>query len=326
MPTDELAQYEIRDRLHWFKLDRRDFLKLCAGGLLVCLDGASTAAQEAGRRLGDHELPKEVSAWVHIDEDGKVTVFTGKVEIGQNIRTSLAQLVAEELRVPVGSITMVMGDTDLTPWDMGTFGSRSTPTMGPQLRTMDSTARQMLIEAAAQRWKVDPSTLTAADGRVSNPKNGESLSYGEITRGGKLTQSVSSDPPLAPASDWKIAGTAVPKADGRDFVTGKHQYPSDIMRPAMMLGKILRPAGFNATLVSLDTSAAEKLPTTKIVHDGDFVGVVTDDASTAEQALSLIKAKWSVPAQISNQELFEYLRNHQESEDSGSQRTSASVV
>ena len=197
---------------------------------------------------------------MHIDADGRVTVFTGKVEIGQNIRTSLAQLVAEELRVPIGTITMVMGDTDLTPWDMGTFGSRSTPTMGPQLRTMASTARQMLIEAAAQRWNVDdPSTLTAADGRVSNPKNRQSLSYGEITRGEKFTQSVSGDPPLTPSSDWKIAGTALPKAGGRDFVTGKHQYPSDVTRPGMMFGKVLRPDGFNATLVSLDTNAAEKL-------------------------------------------------------------------
>src|SRR5215813_7148912 len=208
MPADDLAvevaQYEIRDRLHWFQLDRRDFLKLCGGGLLVCLENA--VAQESGRGArGGHELPKEVSAWVHIDEDGRVTVFTGKVEVGQNIRTSLAQLVAEELRVPFNTINMVMGDTDLTPWDMGTFGSRSTPTMGPQLRTMALTARQMLVETAAHRWNVDSSTLMAADGCVTNPKNGKSLTYGEITRGEKLTQTVTGDPPLTPAMNWKIA-------------------------------------------------------------------------------------------------------------------------
>jgi isoquinoline 1-oxidoreductase len=324
--TSELAQDEMRDRIHWFQLDRRDFLKLCGGGLLVLLEGGSAAAQEAGRGGREHKLPKEVCAWVHIDADGAVTVFTGKVEIGQNIRTSLAQLVAEELRVPVGTITMVMGDTDLTPWDMGTFGSRSTPTMGPQLRTMASTARQMLVETAAQRWKVDPSTLTAADGKVTNPKSRESLGYGEITRGEKLTQSVSGDPPLTPASDWKIAGTELPKADGRDFVTGKHEYPSDIKRPGMMFGKVLRPAGFNATLASLDTSAAEKLPTTKIVRDGDFVGVVAEDASTAEQALSSIQAKWNVPVQISNQELFEYLRKNPDNEGDRPPRASGSVA
>jgi isoquinoline 1-oxidoreductase len=105
----ELAQPEIGDRLHWFQLDRRDFLKLCGGGLLVCLAGASGSAQESGRGFREHELPQEVSAWIHIDEDEKITIFTGKVEVGQNIRTSLAQLVAEELRVPFNRITMVMG-------------------------------------------------------------------------------------------------------------------------------------------------------------------------------------------------------------------------
>jgi isoquinoline 1-oxidoreductase len=314
-PPLDLAPPEIPKRLHWFQLDRRDFLKLCAGGLLVTLENPSAVSQEAGHSGREHELPKEVNAWVHIDEGGKVTVFTGKVEVGQNIRTSLAQLVAEELRTPFNTITMVMGDTDLTPWDMGTFGSRSTPTMGPQLRTMASTARQMLVETAAQRWSVDPSTLTAADGHVTNPKNGRSLTYGEITRGEKLTQSVSGDPPLTLASNWKIAGAALSKADGRAFVTGKHQYPSDIMRPGMMFGKILRPSGFNATLASLDTSAAEKITATKIVRDGDFVGVVSENALTAEQAQSMIQAKWNVPAQISNQELFEFLRNNPEIED-----------
>lgn len=326
MPVDELSQHEIRERVHWFELDRRDFLKLCGGGLLVVLGGASSAAQEAGRGFREHELPKEVSAWVHIDEDGKVTVFTGKVEIGQNIRTSLAQLVAEELRVPFSAITMVMGDTDLTPWDMGTFGSRSTPTMGPQLRTMASTAREMLVETAAQRWKADPATLVAADGRVTNPKSRQSLTYGEITHGEKLTQTVSGDPPLTPAIDWKIAGKPHLKVDGRDFVTGKHLYPSDIIRPEIMFGKVLRPSGFNATLVSLDTSAAEKIPGVHVVRDGDFVGVAADDSVIAEQALGAIQAKWNVPAQISNKELFDYLRNNPENDGKGREPASESVT
>ena len=262
-------------------------------------------AQESGRNFGGHQLPQEVSAWIHIDADGKVTVFTGKVEIGQNIRTSLAQSVAEELRAPFASITMVMGDTDLVPWDMGTFGSRSTPTMGPQLRTMAMTAREMLIETAAERWKADPATLQAENGRVTNPATNVSLGYGEITKGEKLTRAIAGDPPLTPASEWKIAGTAVPKVDGREFVTGKHAYPSDIVRPGMVFGKVLRPAGYNATLVSVDTGAAEKIPGVQVVRDGDFVGVVADDVWTAEQALLKIDAKWKVPAQISNAELFE---------------------
>ena len=311
MPADEWMTedhlHEIRDRVRAFELDRRDFLRLCGGGLLVCLAGTAIG-QESGHARGGHTLPEEVSAWIHIDTDGTVTVFTGKVEVGQNIRTSLAQSVAEELRVPFGAISMVMGDTELTPWDMGTFGSRSTPTMGPQLRNMAVVARQLLVETAARRWGVDPDTLTAADGKVTNPRNGDSLAYGAITGGEKLTRTVSGDPPLTAAIAWKIAGTAIPKVNGRDFVTGKHEYPSDITRPELLFGKVLRPTGFNATMISADTSAAEKLPGVLIVRDGDFIGVVAGDVWTAEQAILKIEAKWNVPQQISSHELFEQLK------------------
>ena len=306
----EAALHQIRDRIRAFELDRRDFLRLCAGGLLVSLSG-SAIAQESGRSgFTRHELPQDVAAWIHIGLDGGVTVFTGKVEIGQNIRTSLAQSVAEELRVPFGSITMLMGDTALTPWDMGTFGSRSTPTMGPQLRNMAVVARQMLVEAAAQRWNVDPAGLTADAGKVTNPKTGNSLGYGEITRGEKLTRAVSGDPPLTPAAEWKVAGTPVPKVNGREFVTGAHRFPSDIARSGMLFGKVVRPSGFHATLTSADTSAAEKIPGVQVVRDGDFIGVVAPDVWTAEQALTKIHAQWNVPPQISNRELFAYLRHN----------------
>lgn len=326
-PAGEVVQSISYDLPSLSSLDRRDFLKFLGGGLLICLTHASSLAQESGRTFGSHELPKDLSAWLHIAADGQVKVFTGKVEVGQNIRTSLAQQVAEELRVPFESIAMVMGDTDLTPWDMGTFGSRTTPTMGPQLRTMAVAAREMLLEMAAQRWHVDAATLTAANGKITDAKKARSLAYGELTRGEKLVKTVSADESLTPAKEWKIAGTAVPKAEGRDFVTGKHKYPSDISRPEMMFGGVLRPDGFNATLVSLDTSAAEKLPGVKVLHDGDFIGLVAPDAFTAENAVSAIHAKWNVPAQPSNQGLFAYLKNNPESgRDDGPQHVSGSVA
>jgi nicotinate dehydrogenase subunit B len=310
-----------------FELDRRDFLRVLGGGLLVCFTPASAWAQESGRSFGDHELPKSVDAWLHIAADGKVKVFTGKVEVGQNIRTSLAQLVAEELRVPFNSITMVMGDTDLVPWDMGTFGSRTTPTMGPQLRTMAAAAREILLGLAAERWKTDAETLSAADGKITNRQTSQSLSYGELTRGEKLIRDVSAPPRFTAATDWKVAGTAVPKAEGRDFVTGRHKFPSDIVRPGMMFGAVLRPDGFHATPISLDTSAAEKLPGVKIVRDGDFTGVVVADAFTAQHALSAIRAKWNLPAQPSNREIFEYLKNNPESgREEGPQHMAGSVA
>jgi isoquinoline 1-oxidoreductase len=326
-PTTEIAQSGSAALPSLPELARRDFLKALGGGLLVCLTHSSSWAQESGRAFGGHELPKELSAWLHIAADGQVRVFTGKVEVGQNIRTSLAQQVAEELRVPFDAIAMVMGDTDLTPWDMGTFGSRTTPTMGPQLRTMAAAARQMLLEIAAQRWHVAPASLTAADGKVTDAQNARSLAYGELTRGEKLVKTVISEESLTPVPEWKIAGTAVPKAEGREFVTGKHKYPSDISRPEMMFGAVLRPDGFNATLVSIDTGAAEKLPGVKVVRDGDFIGLAAPDAFAAQHALSAIQAKWKVPAQPSNQGLFTYLKNNPESgRDDGPQHVSGSVA
>ncbi len=296
-----------------WELDRRDFLKVLGGGLFVCATDLPGLAQETGGRFGSHVLPKNISAWLHIAANNQVTVFTGKVEVGQNIRTSLAQQVAEELHVPFDSITMVMGDTDRVPWDMGTFGSRTTPTMAPILRKMGAAARELLTERAARRWKVNAGELTASDGKVIDRKHARSVTYGELTRGRNLVKVVTGHPALTPATKWKIAGTSVPKVEGREFVTGEHKFPSDIVRPGMLFGAVLRASGFNAKLDSLDTSAAEKMDGVKVVRDGDFVGTVAPDSYTAHQAVKAIQAKWSVPEQPSNKDLFAYLKNHPES-------------
>ena len=289
---------------------RRDFLKLFGSGLVIGLAPAPALTQESGRRFGfgEHELPKEVSAWLHIAPDSRVTVFTGKVEVGQNIRTSLAQQVAEELRVPFNSIGMVMGDTARTPYDMGTFGSRTTPTMGPELRTMAMAARETLLQLAADRWHADAATLQAANAIVTDPATSHSATYGELTQGKDLVKIVSGDPALTAAADWKIAGTSIPKAEIRDFVTGRHVFPSDVARPGLLHGAIVRPAGYHATLQSLDTSAADKMPGVQIVHDGDFIGIVAPDYSTAHSAADAVKAEWNVPPQPSNAELFSILK------------------
>jgi isoquinoline 1-oxidoreductase len=308
------------------QLDRREFLKSLGAGILVVLAPGIALAQESGRGGGGHDLPKDLSAWIHIDADGVVKVFTGKVEVGQNIRTSLAQLVAEELRVPFDSVAMVMGDTDLVPWDMGTFGSRSTPTMGPQLRKMAAAARQLLLDKAAQTWHADAGTLTAADGKIVDATHSRFISYGQLTRGENLVKVVSADETLTPAAEWKIAGTPVHKAGGRDFVTGKHKFPSDIARPGMLFGAMVRPEGFNATLVSVDSSEAEKMPGVQVVRDGDFMGVVAPDANTAQQAVQAIQAKWNVPQQQGNDGLFDYLKNTPEpGEESRPEHAAGSV-
>jgi len=319
--TLEIAPPDSANAPRCFALDRRAFLQLFGGGLLVCLTGESSA-QESGRGGGGfggrQQVPGDVSAWIHIAADNRISVFTGKVEVGQNIRTSLAQQVADELMVPFDAITMVMGDTDLVPFDQGTFGSQSTPQMGPRLRTMAAAARQTLVEIAAKQWSCDAAALIVANGKVTAPNANQSLTYGQLTKGEKLIATVSANVPLLAPKDWRIAGTPVPKANGRDFVTGKHQYPSDITVPGMMFGKVLRASGYNATLDSIDTSAAEKMPGVKLVRDGDFIGVVAPDAWTAEEALASIKAKWTVPSQPSNRNIFDYLKTNSEApRDSG---------
>ena len=297
-------------------IDRRDFLKGLGAGLLIALASREAWAQESGRGggWGGHPLPKDLNAWIHIGADGQVKVFTGKVEVGQNIRTSLAQAVAEELRTPFDSVTMIMGDTDLVPWDMGTFGSMTTPTMAPRLRKMAVAARQMLIEMAATRvaggW-------VAADGRGRQGDGGEWRPVHCVRRADarrEAGEGDGGDPPLTPATEWKIAGTPIHKVGGRDFVTGKHKYPSDIARPGMMYGAVVRPAGFNAKLESVDTSAAEKMAGVKVVRDGEFIGVVAADAYTARKAVEAIQAKWDVPPQQGNDGLFAYLKSHPENE------------
>ncbi len=311
--TIEPERYEFTAAApYYFDLDRREFFKfLGAGVLVVSILKPAVMAQESGasRRSRGDSRPKEIDAWLHIAEDGKVTVYTGKVEVGQNIRTSLTQAVAEELHVAMRKIELIMGDTKLTPFDMGTFGSRTTPTMNPQLRRVAAAARDTLIALAAAQWKVDAKHLVADDGKITDPQTNRSIEYAALTKGQQLTESLPAEDPLIPATNWKVAGQPAAKVNGRDFVTGKHRYPSDQTQPGMLYGKVLRPPAFGAVLVSLDTQKAEQMGAT-VVHDGDFVGVAAPTSDLAEAAIASIHAEWKSDPQISNKELFDYLKQN----------------
>ena len=284
----EPERYELKaSSAYHFELDRREFFRFLGAGILIVGVLKSThALQESGAGKGpDESLPNEIAAWLHIGESGAVTVYTGKVEVGQNIRTSLSQCVAEELRVPVSKIQMVMGDTQLTPFDMGTFGSRTTPTMSPQLRKVASAARDVLIGLAATKWQIDRKRLIAADGKVTDPQTRRSVEYAALVNGQQLTQTLPVEDPLIPPTQWTVQGQSLLKVDGRDFVTGKHRYPSDQKLPGMLHGKILRPASFGATLVSIDVHEAEQIPGVTVIRDGNFVGAVAPSAEIASRAV-----------------------------------------
>jgi nicotinate dehydrogenase subunit B len=310
----ERERYELQEAPSYrFETDRREFFKyLGAGILIVCAAKATRAGQESGggRRPSGEALPQEISAWLHVGDDGGVTAFTGKVEVGQNIRTSLSQAVAEELHVSVAKIQIVMGDTQLTPYDRGTFGSLSTPVMNLQLRRAASAARDVLINLAATQWQADCTRLVAADGRVTDPTTKKSVEYAALVKGQQLTESLPAVDPLAPAAEWTVAGQSLPKVDGRDFVTGKHQYPSDQKIADMLYGKIVRPNAFGATLISVDTRAAEQIPGVTVVHDGNFVGVAGPSETISQTAAATIRAEWKSDPQPSSKELFEYLKKN----------------
>jgi isoquinoline 1-oxidoreductase len=293
-----------------FHFDRRDFIKTFGLGILfiVPITHAFSQQQDESGRGFDNNLPNSIGAWIHIDEKGVVTTFTGKVEFGQNIRTSLTQAVADELHVPVESVRVVMGDTELVPFDMGTFGSRTTPTMAPQLRKAAAAAREMLIAMAAEELKLQPGDLRIVNARFENHDKSKTLTLAEVARGRKLVKVIPENIAITKAADWTIAGKSVSKVDAGDFVTGRHRYTSDIKRAGMLYGKIVRPTTLNATLRSANAKVAEAIPGVKVVVDGNFIGVTAPDQQTAARAASMITADWQMTVQPSNAELFDLLR------------------
>jgi nicotinate dehydrogenase subunit B len=313
----ELERYEFFESPRYqFELDRRVFFKILGAGIVVCfaVRKADAQQQQGRRRRGGgrgfgRAMPKELGAWLHINEAGEVTAFSGKVEIGQNARTSLSQAVAEELRLPIAAIRFVMADTDLTPFDAGTFGSGTTPRMAPQLRRVAGTARELLIDMAAKRLAVDRATLKVSDGKVEHSASNRSISFGELAKDKQFTKTVTSDSAVTPIGEWKIEGHSVPKVEGAAIVTGKHRYASDIRLPGMLFGKVLRPPSLNATLKSANLKDAQAVPGVTVVRDGSFIGVAAPTRPLAEEALAAIHAEWTAPEKpASDKHLFADLK------------------
>jgi nicotinate dehydrogenase subunit B len=304
----EVERYEFFETSPW-AVNRREFFRITGAGMVVALLlGESLPAQQPGRRGGGGRGPTDISAWLHIGEDGAVTVYTGKVEIGQNVRTSLSQAVAEELQLPVERITMVMADTERVPNDGGTSGSQSTPQTFAHLRRVAAAAREALVDLAAEKTKFDRDKFVVADGKVT-PPTGPPFTFGQLTKGQKLMKVVRADVATTTPKKWAVAGTSVPKIDGRAFVTGGHQYASDIRRPGMVFGRVLRPKAFKAKLKSVTTKEAETLPDVKVVRDGDFLGVLAPTAQAAADALAAVQAEWQTTPQVSAVDLFKHLKD-----------------
>ncbi len=310
----EPERYELFEPLPYtFNFSRREFLGAAGAGVvvLVVLRNAAQAFDGNGAAVASQaqQNTNAIGAWLHIGEDGTVTGYTGKVEVGQDIRTSLSQHIAEELRVSMSRVTLVMGDTDLTPFDQGTFGSRSTPQMGTQLRRAAAAARATLLGLAATQWGTSAADLSLSDGRISHRQSNRSAGIGEFTKGARLVQTIASDSPTTAAAQWSTLGKAVAKVKGREIVTGKHRYTADMRMPGMLIGMVLRPATIGATLLSFDDAAARAIPNVVVVRDGDFAGVAAPDEMVAARALALLRAEWSSSPQPSHRDVFDHLRS-----------------
>jgi CO/xanthine dehydrogenase Mo-binding subunit len=308
MNKNERPAAEIADRPHPGTFDRRRFLQLLGGGVTVLFTaGDPLALAQTGRRQGGD--PEDFNAYLRIGEDGRVTCFSGKIEMGQGIHTSLAQMAAEELDVPLGSVDMVMGDTALCPWDGGTFGSRSTKEYGIALRQAAAEARAVLVELAAERLRVHPDRLTVKDGAVISRDNAtQRISYADLAQGRKILRHLSGTATAKPRNRHTVSGQPTLRTDSRPKVTGEAQFTGDVHLPGMLYAKILRPPAHGATLNHVDASGATKVEGVRVIEDGDLIAVLHQYPDVAERALRKVRAEYDTPkTRVDNSNIFDHL-------------------
>ncbi len=298
---------------------RREFVGALGAGLLIVACVAPAEAQQrpqGGQRRGGGGGfrgggPTPISARLHIGKDGIITLMTGKVECGQGARAEITQAAAEELRVPASRVVLLMADTALVPNDGVTAGSGSTPRTVPAIRQAAAAARNMLIELAAKTFGVKADELSVAEGKVIHKQSKRETTYADLAASEDAAkvfgENVPSNVSITKIEEWQVMGKPLSRPNGRDLVTGGHKYPSDISRPGMLYGKILRMPSYGAKLNNFD---APQMKDVALVRDGSFIGVAAASTYLAEKAIEEISkaAKWETAPHPSSKELYDYLR------------------
>lgn len=278
-------------------MDRREFFQRAGGGVVMLLAAQLPAPARAQLPDAQRFYPEDFNAYLVIGRDGRVTVFSGKIEMGQGVMTSQAQMLAEELGVDLAAIDMVLGDTARCPWDMGTFGSLTTRMFGPALRAAGALARATLLALGAARLGLPVERLVARGGKVSAADDpGRQVSYAELSRGARIAQVVDAKAVLHAASEFRVMGTSPQRLDGVDKVTGAARYAADIRLPGMLHARVVRPPVHGARLASVDTRAAEAIAGVRVASDGDLFAVLHEDPGVAAAALARVRTTWSSPA------------------------------
>jgi len=274
------------------RFSRRAVLK---GGMLTvgfALTGlpARTLAQNAAARVLD---PKEVDSFLAISGDGTVTVFCGKVDLGQGLRIAIPQIAAEELGVAIEKIKFVEGDTALTPDQGRTSGSTGIQRGGMQIRQAAATARKALIELAAPRLNAKPEDLVATGGEVKPKAGGAGLAFANLIGGRQFELKLDPRAPLKDPATYTIVGKALLRPDVPAKCFGTHTYVHDFAVPNMVHARVIRPAAIGAKLVSVDESSIKNFPGAKVVRVTNLLAVVADDEWTAVVAARALRAQWS---------------------------------
>jgi isoquinoline 1-oxidoreductase len=275
-------------------MKRRSFVKLLGGGIFIFFQPWNALDIFGNAPAQQRTLTKDYNAFLQIAEDGTVSCFTGKIEMGQGAITSLAQIMADEMNVPLEKVKMVMGDTDLCPYDGGTWGSQTTQTFGPAMRAAAAEGRSVLTGLAAIKLGVPVSQLEVKNGFVvdtKNPKN--SISYGQLAKGKKLERYLDTKPPVEDYTKFTYIGKPYKHSDARLKVTGNAKYTGDLKLQGMVFARILRPPSHGAKLSSVDISGADKVHGTQVVRDGDFIAVLNENRDRADEAIVKIKAEYT---------------------------------
>ncbi|QQO16827.1 xanthine dehydrogenase family protein molybdopterin-binding subunit [Bradyrhizobium diazoefficiens] len=291
------------------QIDRRSLLQ--AGGALVVSFylplSSSTAKPASGPKTVS---PDRVDGFLAITRDGHITVYSGKVDLGTGVRTALTQIVAEELDVPMSHVSLVEGDTALTPDQGVTSGSLSIQNGGMQLRRAAATARRAVLRRAAARLRQDISTLSLHEG-VITAKHGRRLPIGEFIDGTTLAIDITKDVQEKSPHAYTIVGKAVPRLDIPDKVNGRFTFMQDFKLPDMLHGRVVRPSGFGATLVSYDESSVADIPgIVKVVRINNFLGVVAKSEWSAIKAAQQLAVTWSKWEELPDQSrIWQHVRS-----------------
>jgi nicotinate dehydrogenase subunit B len=244
---------------------------------------------------GDLKIAPMLDAWIKVDEQGQVTVFTGKVELGTGIRTALMQIAAEQLNIEAHRLTLITADTALTPNEGYTAGSHSIADSGTAIFNAAAQVRGLLVQSAATRLGVDAAILTVKNGVISAP-DGRHLSYGEAVAGVDLHQTAVPNPSLNEPKTYSVIGQPMQRVDIPGKVTGGPSYVQDMRLPDMLHARVIRPPAYGATLAEVDVSNVEQMPgVIKVVRDGSYLAVVASDEWQAILAMRALAnaAKWN---------------------------------